>query len=370
MTRSLSVNLSRALSLALSVAAAGAAAAGVRGRAVPDGSIVGLFSNGATGGCDLWRLSPSTGNNATVATSLAMCAGVDQYFPSVATRTAAGALVVAIGTGSHVFSIDVSSGAQTPLAPMPALNDSNWPLGVVAAPADKLYVVFQNDVMEVAGGKLTRLPIDISVPQYAQVTSCPTCGTGGSPVIFVADEASTTIFCFDLGAMDAPYTIKSGVNGDMDLQWSESLAALIEVASYTLYKTDPTTGKSTRIGYVPDGPGYPRVNTLSPDGGSTIWICDFVRVPNADAFLTEFPGTHEHCTLTAPAHLPKPDSRISSPCRFRRAPLAPPSSSTSRRGSSGSLSGSRDVAGVASERAPRGYDTGQRHCTLEKDPLI
>ena len=75
--------------------------------------------------------------------------------------------------------------------------------------------------------------------------------------------------------MDAPYTIKSGVSGDMDLQWSENLASLVEVASYTLYKTNPSSGKSTRIGYVPDGPGYPRVNTLSPDGGSTIWICDF-----------------------------------------------------------------------------------------------
>ena len=182
-----------ALTLALAAAAAGAA--------VPGGSIVGLFSNGATGGCDLWRLSPSTGDNATIATGLAMCDGVQQYFPSVATRTAGsgGALVVAIGTGSHVFSIDVASGAQAPLAPMPALNDSNWPLGLVAAPGDKLYLVFQNDVMQVAGGKLTRLPIDIAVPQYSQVTSCPTCGTGGSPIIFVADEASTTIFCFDLG---------------------------------------------------------------------------------------------------------------------------------------------------------------------------
>jgi len=188
----------RALALTLALAAAAAAAAGA---AVPGGSIVGLFSNGATGGCDLWRLSPSTGDNATIATGLAMCDGVQQYFPSVATRTAGsgGALVVAIGTGSHVFSIDVTSGAQAPLAPMPALNDSNWPLGLVAAPGDKLYLVFQNDVMQVAGGKLTRLPIDIAVPQYSQVTSCPTCGTGGSPVIFVADEASTTIFCFDLG---------------------------------------------------------------------------------------------------------------------------------------------------------------------------
>ena len=273
----------RSLALAVVAFGVGAAASGVRGgaaaapaAAVPAGSIVGLFSNGATGGCDLWRLSPSTGDNATVATGLRMCDGVVQFFPAVATKLADdGALVVAIGTGASVFSIDTASGAQTPLAPMPALNDSNWPLGLVAAPAGKLYLVFQNDVMEVANNKLTRLPIDISVPQYAQVTSCPACGTGGAPVIFVADEASTTIFCFDLGAMDAPYTIKSGVSGDMDLQWSESQASLIEVASYTLYKTNPVSGKSTRIGYVPDGPGYPRVNTLSPGGGDTIWICDF-----------------------------------------------------------------------------------------------
>lgn len=268
------------------LSATAAAAAGVRGgaAAVPGGRIVGLFSNGATGGCDLWSLSPSTGDNRTVATSLAMCDGVTQFFPSVAVKTGdAGALVVAIGTGSHVFSIDPASGAQTPLAPMPALNDSNWPLGLVAPSADKLYLVFQNDIYEVAGGKLTRLPIDISVPQYSQVAACPSCGAGGAPMIFVADENSPTLFRFDLGAPDgAPSTVTSGVKNDMDLQWAESLGALVQVASYTLYKTSPTTGKSTRIGYVPDGPGYPRVNALSPGGGAAIAIIDFSNMFTLD----------------------------------------------------------------------------------------
>lgn len=267
------------------LSATAAAAAGVRGgaAAVPGGRIVGLFSNGATGSCDLWRISPSTGDNATVATSLRLCDGIQQFFPAVATKTADdGALVVAIGTGPSIFSISTADGSYTSLAPMPALNDSNWPLGLVSA-GSKLYLVFQNDIMAVAGGKLTRLPIDISVPQYSQVTSCADCGSGGAAVIYVADEATPTIFTFDLGAPDgAPATITSGVKGDMDLQYSTGLASLIEVQSYTLYKTSPTTGKSTRIGYVPDGPGYPRVNALSPGDRGTIAIIDFSNLFTMD----------------------------------------------------------------------------------------
>jgi len=289
--------------LAFALASAAAASSGVRGSsaasssassstsasAVPAGNIIGLFSNGATGGCDLWQLSPSTGDNATIARSLKMCDGVTQFFPSVATAGADGALVVAIGTGASIFSIDTASAAQTVLAPMPGsgLNDSNWPLGLVFVPAagasaGALYIVFQTDIYEVAGGALRRLPIDISVPQYSQVTSCPECGTGGAAAIFVADEGTSTIYVFDLGAMDSPSTLKSGVKGDMDLQWSASLKSLIQLQSYTLYKTNPTTGKSTRIGAVPDGPGYPRVNAVSPDGGSTIAIIDFSNVFTID----------------------------------------------------------------------------------------
>ena len=276
----------RALALTLALAAAAAAAAGA---AVPGGSIVGLFSNGATGGCDLWSITPATGDNSTVARSLKMCDGVQQYFPSVATQGAGGALIVAIGTGASIFSIDTASAEQTVLAPMPGptLNDTNWPLGLVFVPAagagaGSLYLVMQTDIYEVADGALKRLPIDISVPQYSQVTSCPECGTGGAASIFVADEATSTIFVFDLGAMGAPSTLKTGVKGDMDLQWSASLKSLIQLQSYTLYKTNPTTGKSTRIGAVPDGPGYPRVNAISPDGGSTIAIIDFSNIFTID----------------------------------------------------------------------------------------
>ena len=147
-------------------------------RDVPAGTLFGVFSNGETGGCDLHSISPSSDDNTTIASSLSFCDGITQYFPSAsAYDSVAKRLVVAIGTGANIVSVDVATGGSTPLAPMPpgGLNDTNWPLGMVFVQR-KLYIVFQTGIFEVAGGALKDLGFQVSFPQYAQVAaSSPTC---------------------------------------------------------------------------------------------------------------------------------------------------------------------------------------------------
>lgn len=89
------------------------------------------------------------------------------------------------------------------------------------------------------------------------------------------------MYVIDTGDVSSVSTFNSGVNGCIDLQYSISLGMLVQLQSYQLYQTNPVTGKSSRIGPVPDGPGYPRVNGLSPDG-TTIFIIDFANVFTID----------------------------------------------------------------------------------------
>lgn len=257
-------------SLFLSLAAISSAAA------VP-GTLYGLFSNADTGGCDLHSLSPSSIDNATLFTNLKICAGLNQFFPAVSAYQASSkSLIVAIGHGTAITAINIDSGDETALAPMPAYNDNDWIIGLDVV-GDRVLATFQSGIYEVVRGNLVKLAFKAITlfPQYSQVAACATCGKGGSPVIFVADEGSGKIFVNAFA--DNSTTTITGMVKCMDLQYSESTGSLIAVANYQLYKISATTAKATRIGNVPDGSGYPRVNTLSPDG-TTIAISDFDKV--------------------------------------------------------------------------------------------
>ena len=100
-------------------------------------------------------------------------------------------------------------------------------------------------------------------------------------MIFVAADDDSTIFVNDLGDVANPSQIASSLSGTWDLQYSNVTSTLIQVFSYALYNTNIATGKAKRVGSVPDGPGYPRINALSPDG-TTLAIFDFSHVFTMD----------------------------------------------------------------------------------------
>jgi len=245
--------------------------------AVPAGTLYGLYSNGDTGGCDLHSVSPSSIDNATLFTNLGICAGLQQFFPAVsAYQASTRSLIVAIGHGKAITAINIDSGKETELAPMPEYNDNDWIIGLDVI-ADQVFATFQSGIYQVVKGNLVKLAFKgiTLFPQYSQVAACETCGKSGGPAIFVADEGSGKIFV-NAFSDNSTATI-TGTVKCMDLQYSESTGTLIAVANYQLYKISATTAKATRIGNVPDGSGYPRINTLSPDG-TTIAISDFDKV--------------------------------------------------------------------------------------------
>jgi hypothetical protein len=262
-----------ALAAAASMAAAVVASSAALPSAIPGGNLVGVFR--LDGVCTLVSLNPATGVNTSIA-ALTVCDGVDQLFPASSAYDAANsALLLAIGAGPSLFSIDVATGKTTALAPLPAYNDSNWIIGVQVL-AGTPYVVTQTAIYALSGGALKDTGVALNVPQYSQVAG----GLDGNgvPVIYIADENSKALYVASLASPPPPVaTLSSGVSSTILLQYSASRGKLVELASYTLYATDPKSGKSSRIGAVPDGPGYPRVNALSPDG-TTLAIIDFADV--------------------------------------------------------------------------------------------
>jgi hypothetical protein len=267
--------------LAVMAGAAAAAASPAASAAVPSGALYGVFRTDS--GCALVSVSPSTGVNKTVA-SVSICDGIDSLFPSYAVHDAKrGALVVAIQAAASIFRVDLATGAATAVVPMPTYNSSDFLLGLQLL-GDTLYLVSQGSVWSApAGGApaLTDLGVPAAFPQYAQVAATPGGGTRGAPRLFIADENSKTMFVVDLGAPgNAVGTLTTGVGNTILLRYSNATkngAAFVELASYRLYLTDPGTGKTTSLGAVPDGPGYPRVNAVSPDG-TTFAIIDFANV--------------------------------------------------------------------------------------------
>lgn len=245
--------------------------------AVPSGTLYGLFSNSQTGGCDLHSISPSSMDNATLFTNLKVCDGVQQFFPAFsAYQVSTRSLIVGIGQGKSITSINIDTGVETIIAPMPVYNENDWIIGMDVI-GDRIFATFQSGIFEVIKGTLVKLAFKgiTLFPQYSQVAACETCGKNGAPTIFVADEGSTKIFVNSFA--DNSTSTMSGSIKCMDLQYSTSTGSLIAVANYQLYKISATTAKATRIGQVPDGSGYPRTNTLSPDG-TTIAISDFDKV--------------------------------------------------------------------------------------------
>jgi hypothetical protein len=140
----------------------------------------------------------------------------------------------------------------------------------------------QSALYEVAGGALSPLAAGLGLPELAIVAPRPGAGTGGAPLLYVADEASANIAVIDAGA--APPTvssIKSGISAPWDMLWDEQRSRLLVLAGYRLYAVDAGTGKTTALMNIPDGPEYPKVYGAVP-GGDTFYFSDFTFVYTVD----------------------------------------------------------------------------------------
>jgi hypothetical protein len=280
--------MARSLAALAAVAASASALVAGTEAAFPytAGTLYGVFRDPDAGGCKLMTLSPLNGTNATIST-VDVCDKASALFPSYSAYDAKQGLIVAIASAPSIYAVDITTGASKTLGDMPEIvqNGTEFLLGLTLLNGN-LYLVSQNHVWSfpVSGGKLTDLNVPLSTPEYCQVAGSYFGGTDAGH-IYVADENSKTMWVIDLAnPSNKVPTVTTGVGNTITLQfgYNVSKGSLIEIAGYQLYATNPTTGKSTKIANVPDGPGYPRVNGIAPDGLST-FIIDF-----ANFFTMEF----------------------------------------------------------------------------------
>lgn len=205
-------------------------------------------------------------------------------YPSAATWDGKTNLLLAVASSDAIYAVDMTTAQGTAVAPLPTYNDSDTYLGLVrttpAGGSPRLFLIQQSGIYEVVQGALKSV-LSYTFPQYAHAAVSSTGGTNNEGQIWVTDPDSATLYAVDIGADFAVSTLKSGVNGPMDIAYDAGAERLIELASYQLYATSITTGKSTKLTNIPDGPGFPSVNAIAPDG-SYFFFEDFSNTYTVD----------------------------------------------------------------------------------------
>jgi len=239
--------------------------------------------------CDLIRMDPNTGDNITLASGFDVCANVTgaTLRPSF-THRADGELIVAISSVPSLYAIDLATQKERIYSTLDKYDSSDpWMgLGVVYTEdrGTAVYLVSQFSVWNVTTGKAVKIAT-ISLPAEVIVAAAPPDTAFESGRLFFADMNSGSVFTMDLSAPATPLThITSDIDGAMDFQYSRSANTFIELASYKLYSTNPTTGSSTQLINIPNGPGFPFYNTISPDGDV------FVYYDLAQAHVVDLPN--------------------------------------------------------------------------------
>lgn len=265
--------------VAIATASSGAAAA--------TGTLYGVVHpSGDINTCSLYSIDLSTGVNTTVADVSAVCAGVTTVWPafSAALVETTSSLVLLTSSAASIFGIDIATGETSTVAALPAYNESDAYLGMVnlaGGNSAALYVVNQySGVSYASNGQLKPLGQVPGLPASGSVAGSPFGGTFAAGRLFVSDRASDAVTVISLnpggGALDVA-VLHTKVDSPMDMQYDAGTDRLILLADYVLYGVESLSGASTKIADVPNGPGFPRVNAITPDGATFVFI-DFASV--------------------------------------------------------------------------------------------
>lgn len=228
----------------------------------------GVFSDpGNFQNCYLREIDMVTGINTTIA-ALEVCNQVSTTTPASSVGSAQqNVFYLAVATAPAVYAYNFD-GQVIGQYPVPPYNQSNALLGLALIPESSstpgLFMIMQNGLYAVRDDGL-KLLMSYTFPGEGQVASAPDGGNNNGGRIFVTDFFSANLFVIDLNTLSVKQLVTSA-GRDLDLQYSPLTKQLIELSDYKLYTTDPATGKSIFLLNIPDGPGYPMVNGLSPDG--------------------------------------------------------------------------------------------------------
>lgn len=221
---------------ALFAATVGCAVA--NGAAPINARLIGLFrAPGDPRSCSLLSINPNDGSNVTISEVYA-CINTTQTFPAFsAYDSASNSIRVVIATAPAIVAYDINTGSEVAQWQLPTYNASNPFLGLVTTgplTAATTYLVTQFVIYKLAGTGLQPV-VNVALPELAQVAATP------AGIIYIADEAGATLYSIDMANGGILQKVTSGFSKPWDLQYSLALSSLVELGSYQLYVTNPTT---------------------------------------------------------------------------------------------------------------------------------
>jgi hypothetical protein len=170
------------LAAALAVSVSTVAAAAIPGR------LVGLFALGdSLANLTVLSLDPNTGANATL--GYVTLGPIQQTFPARSTYDpSTGQLLVAVATATHIYGVDVTTGAATQLAALPKYDGTDPYLGLIRVNGVN-YFITQSTlyILDKANTVLQRVSTLPGLPDDALVTADPKAGTNGEGMIYLGN---------------------------------------------------------------------------------------------------------------------------------------------------------------------------------------
>lgn len=239
--------------------------------------------------CSFINIDPNTGEQSVVASNLNMCTELTTSYPSFsAVDVLSETMAILVAGAPALYGIDFNTGEESVIAPLPAYNTSDAFVGLAALGpfSNELYVLTQSSVYQVVGqGGLRQVASGLSLPGSAQTSV-----DAKRRLVYVADSESANLYVLDARRGWNVTVVPTGIGkkGPWDAAWDPVGEQLIELTSYELFGTNVTTGATTQLVKIPDGPGYPRVyglglgSSAAPPTSSVFWFMDFSNVYTID----------------------------------------------------------------------------------------
>lgn len=244
----------------------------------PLGVIYGiLVDEGNVNQCSLIQINLADGVNTTIADVSQVCANISSTWPSYAAPMTDADddgtydYLVVLTTNSFAR-INVATGLVERM-PMPAFAANETVLGMIylEGPLDGLYIITDTTLWVPGGGGFSPGVTNLPFPSSGSITGSP-----NACELYVSDASGPDVWTISLLGGNVT-KVATNVSGPMDMQFSVSSNKIIELAHYQLYAVDPATGNTTHIAAVPNGPGFPSVNTISPSGQTFVFF-DFANI--------------------------------------------------------------------------------------------
>jgi len=177
------------------------------------------------------------------------------------------------GSGKFVHSVNAFTGERdaVPWGTLPAQYD--FLIGI-AYTAEALWVVSISTVYKVSaqGGSCTPL---YSIATYGLTSNAVV--TSSDDSLFFAENS--LLLKLSLATGQVTTINMNPVKKPMDLAFYSMNNTLLIVDTYRLFAVNPDNGLGSQVMAIPNGPGFPRVNTLR----DTTWqFCDFTRLYTTD----------------------------------------------------------------------------------------